>query len=78
MSAISFRYELYLWFVSTGSWYEDYVKSACEIGIMKGNGDGTFKPEKGIIRCEGAAILHRLFKFIDSLMMQTVKGDDIW
>lgn len=63
--------------VAPGSWYEPYVKSACELGIMNGNGDGTFAPEKGILRCEGATILQRLFKLIDEFMMQTVKGDDV-
>ncbi len=39
---------------------------------MNGNGDGTFAPDKSIIRCEGAAIFHRLFKVVEELMMQAV------
>lgn len=58
--------------VERGAWYESYVKDACELGIMNGNGDGTFAPEKAIIRCEGAAILHRLFKVLEDLMMQAI------
>ena len=58
--------------VESSDWYYTYVNKACSIGITKGNGDGTFTPEKDIIRCEGAAIFHRLFKVVEDLMMQAV------
>lgn len=58
--------------VTSSDWYASYVKEACSLGVMEGNGDGTFAPEKDIIRCEGAAIFHRIFKLAEKLMMQAV------
>lgn len=58
--------------VDSSRWYYTYVQKACRLGIMNGNGDGTFAPEKNIVRCEGAAIFHRLFKTVENLMMQAV------
>ena len=58
--------------VTLNAWYASYVKEACNLGVMEGNGDGTFAPEKDIIRCEGAAIFHRIFKLAENLMMQAV------
>lgn len=58
--------------VISSDWYYTYVNKACSMGIMNGNGDGTFAPDKNIIRCEGAAIFHRLFKVVEELMMQAV------
>lgn len=58
--------------VHSDAWFYKYVTEACELGLMNGNGDGTFAPEKGLIRCEGAAIFHRLFKAVEALMMQAV------
>lgn len=58
--------------VKQQDWYYPYVQKACAYGIMKGNGDGTFAPNKDVIRCEGAAIFHRIFKLIDELLIQTI------
>lgn len=58
--------------VKPKAWYSSYVNSACGIGLMQGNGDGTFAPEKNITRCEGAAIFHRLFKALEKLLEQSI------
>lgn len=58
--------------VDSSAWYSGYINEACAIGLMNGNGDGTFSPDKGIVRCEGAAIFHRLFKAVENLMMQAI------
>lgn len=38
--------------VGRNEWYAEYVEEAYELGIMTGNGDGTFAPEKNMIRAE--------------------------
>ena len=38
--------------VSAGAWYYDYVMVANELGIMRGNGNGTFLPLKALTRAE--------------------------
>lgn len=43
--------------VATGAWYYDYVVAAKELGIMVGNGDGTFSPEKTLTRAELVQLL---------------------
>ena len=43
--------------VTTGTWYYDYVVAAKELGIMVGNGNGTFSPEKTLTRAEMVQLL---------------------
>lgn len=43
--------------VSTGAWYYDYVMVANELGIMQGNGNRTFLPEKSLTRAELVQVL---------------------
>lgn len=38
--------------VRQSEWYAQYVEEAFDLGIMTGNGDGTFAPEKNMIRAE--------------------------
>lgn len=39
------------------AWYMDYVNTATELGIVKGNEDGTFKPENTVNRAEALKML---------------------
>ncbi len=43
--------------VSAGAWYYDYVMVANELGIMRGNGDGTFLPQNSLTRAELVQVL---------------------
>ncbi len=43
--------------VATGAWYYDYVVEAKELGIMVGNGNGTFSPETTLTRAELVRLL---------------------
>lgn len=43
--------------VAANAWYYDYVVAAKELGIMVGNGDGSFSPEKTLTRAELVTLL---------------------
>ena len=58
--------------VDSTHWGKYYIDTATALDVVSGNGDGTFSPDKGIVRCEGAAIFHRLFKAVENLMMQAI------
>lgn len=45
--------------VAHGSWYEDFVAAAAEIGLIEGYEDGSFRPESGITRAEACTIINR-------------------
>lgn len=47
--------------VPLGTWYQPYVDSLAEMGILKGYADG-FHPDKRITRAEFVTILSRLFQ----------------
>jgi hypothetical protein len=46
--------------VDTSKWYHEYVDYALNNGIMEGNGDGTFTPNKELTRAQLAQILYNL------------------
>lgn len=45
--------------VNADDWYYPYIASATQLGIVSGNGDGTFTPQKLITREEISVILTR-------------------
>lgn len=47
--------------IPTDAWYRDELARAAELGIVLGNGDGTFAPEQPITRAEAAAMIVRLY-----------------
>lgn len=47
-----------------------YVNLACEFGILNGYSSTEFAPLNLLKRCEGAAIMNRLFKVVDELIRQ--------
>ncbi|XEC95254.1 S-layer homology domain-containing protein [Paenibacillus tarimensis] len=49
--------------VSSNKWYAGAVAAAAEAGIVKGYGNGTFKPEANITRKELAAMVVRAMEF---------------
>lgn len=48
--------------VKAGAYYAGYVGWAAENGIVMGNGDGTFAPDRSISRQEAAVIMYRYAK----------------
>ncbi|WP_438434598.1 S-layer homology domain-containing protein [Gorillibacterium sp. sgz500922] len=49
--------------VGSGMWYADVVNTAAAAGLVKGNGDGTFKPNAKISREEIAALVVRALAY---------------
>lgn len=54
--------ELYMSDVQAGSWYEKPVNAVAANGYMRGNGDGSFAPEKPITLSEAAASISRALR----------------
>ncbi len=46
--------------VPKNEWYYSFVQSAVEMGLFKGNGDGTFEPESAMTREMLVTVLHRM------------------
>lgn len=46
--------------VDSDAWYAGEVARAAELGIIQGNGDGTFSPDRPVTRAEAAAMMVRL------------------
>ena len=56
--------------VSSDSWYYSDVYAAQKFGLMSGDREGTFAPDRNITRAEGCAVLCRLFKAVECLFEQ--------
>ncbi len=56
--------------VNKSDWFYDDVNFCVENGLMQGDGDDTFEPQKPVTRAEEAAITRRIFEKI----MQKIKG----
>ena len=50
--------------VALDSWYINYVFDLKELGLVKGNPDGTYMPEKSINRAEFLQIAMNTYKFL--------------
>lgn len=46
--------------VPADAWYADAVYAGAALGLIEGDGDGTFRPEDTITRAEAAAIINRM------------------
>ena len=46
--------------VPAGAWYEEYVLTAAQKGILTGYPDGTYKPMQAVSRAEMAAVIAKL------------------
>ena len=53
--------------VEAGSWYEDFIYTAVNFGIVQGNLDGTFKPDKEISREEMVVMIMRAIGIVEEL-----------
>ncbi|MEO3945582.1 S-layer homology domain-containing protein [Gorillibacterium sp. CAU 1737] len=49
--------------VASTMWYADVINTAAQAGLVKGNGDGTFKPNDKISREEVAALVLRALAY---------------
>lgn len=47
-----------------GHWAEEEIDELVEMGIVNGDGDGTFRPNDKITRAEAAALIRRAIRFI--------------
>ena len=56
-------------------WAKDYISSAAKYGIMQGNDNNEFMPDKNITRAEFIAVLIRLLN--KELTAQTVNFNDV-
>lgn len=56
--------------VSSSKWYTENIEKACGYGLMKGDGNGQFRPEEPIIRAEATAVFVRLFGTVDEILKQ--------
>lgn len=56
--------------VAAGAWYAGAVAWAQHNGVVNGNSDGTFAPDKAATRQETAAILLRLLKLLDKTLSE--------
>jgi hypothetical protein len=56
--------------IQESDWYYKYVINAGCLGLMQGDGDGKFRPEETVNRAEAAAVLNRLFRLIDKVLME--------
>ncbi len=54
--------------VASGAWYTGAVAWAQQNGVVNGNSDGTFAPDKAATRQETAAIFLRLLKLLDKTL----------
>ena len=46
--------------VDGDAWYADYIRTAFEIGLVEGNGDGTFEPDDTLTRAEAMTAFNKL------------------
>lgn len=64
--------------VAEDQWYYDYVLEAAELGIVKGNPDGTFKPNDKVTRADFALMTVRMLGVDeDSLKFTTTAFTDV-
>lgn len=54
--------------IAGDEWFNKYVESAAKIGIIKGNPDGTFAPERSVVRAE----------FVKMLLLGVEFNQDAW
>jgi len=50
--------------VADGVWYAEAVNKMYEEGLIKGYGDGTFKPDEPVTRAEMAVLISRIIEYL--------------
>ncbi|MBR5157002.1 MAG: S-layer homology domain-containing protein [Clostridia bacterium] len=58
--------------VANDSWYYNYIAAAEQAGVVTGNDDGAFNPDKEISRQDMAVMLHRVLE-IKLISLNTIK-----
>lgn len=61
--------------VKSGAWYENEVKSACEIGLMNGKSDKLFSPDGTMTVAEGITVAARVNAIYNGKTISEAKGD---
>lgn len=49
-----------------GHWAKNYIEEAAKLGLVAGNGDGTFSPDNGMTRAQGAVVSLRAYKKLEA------------
>lgn len=52
--------------VSAGSWYAPYVTAMYEMGLVKGGGDGKFRPDGALTQKELITVMGKLAEFLNA------------
>ena len=55
----------------TGHYFEDYMREAIDLGILKGTPEGLYQPDKDVTRSEFAALIVRTLEKMQSLPTAT-------
>lgn len=50
--------------VTPDMWSYEYIKEAAELGLIKGDGEGNFKPKDYLTREQGAVLIMRLYHLL--------------
>jgi len=58
-------------------WSKDVVTAMVEAGIVKGNADGTFKPDSSLNRAEAAALLYRVMGLEEPIAPEITPFSDV-
>ena len=64
--------------VPASEWYASEVKNAYELGLMNGNGDGTFRPDGSISIAEAVALASRTCSIYNNKTIPSAKEEDEW
>lgn len=62
--------------VPANAWYAPYVTKACEIGVIRGKGNGTFDPNGLVTQEELATCVGRLADFLNANCHELLDGVD--
>lgn len=63
--------------VPVNSWYRDYVRTACESGLISGTSETTFSPDSTMSRGQFVTVLGRFAKVDTASVVNTGKFTDI-
>lgn len=63
--------------VPAANWYAPYVNTMCRLGLVKGDGNGAFRPEEPITNQEFLVLLGRVAQWLDMSCYELMKHDSV-